>query len=125
MHDQDTTPSPTTLKLTVELVPRPAWGRSLAKLLPRQEWDRIRKEVYERNNRRCTICGNGGRITCHEIWDYDDVNHTQRLVGFSALCGSCHLIKQTRPASAGIVTGPSRQTGVQVWPSQRSVCPAR
>ena len=38
--------APPTLRLTVELVPKPLWGRSLAKLAPRSEWGALRQQVF-------------------------------------------------------------------------------
>jgi len=81
------------LKLSIELVPRPLWGRDLAKLMPRKEWDRLRNQVYEQYNHRCGICGAGGKMICHEMWHYDDVNYIQRLRGFIAICDLCNLCK--------------------------------
>ncbi len=81
------------LKLTIELVPRPLWGRDLAKLMPRKEWDKLREQVYAQYNHLCGICGAGGRMICHEIWHYDDENHVQHLAGFIALCGMCNSCK--------------------------------
>jgi hypothetical protein len=83
----------TELKLTLELVPNPLWGRSLHKLLLRKEWEKIREQVIMQYNNQCGICGAGGRMICHEIWYYDDVNHIQRLTGFIALCDMCNNCK--------------------------------
>ena len=30
---------------------------------------------------------------CHEVWQYDDEHHIQRLTGFLALCRMCHHCK--------------------------------
>ena len=32
-------------------------------------------------------------MNLHEIWEYDDVNDTQKLTGFVLLCGMCHHVK--------------------------------
>ena len=81
------------LKLTIELVPEPLHYRSLKDLIPRKEWDKLRKPVYARYNYQCTICEAGGRMNCHEVWDYDDVNHVQRLMDLIPLCNMCHHCK--------------------------------
>ena len=81
------------LKLTAELVPETVWFANLRKLLPRKDWDRIRKEVYARQDQKCVICGATGRLNCHEVWQYDDANRIQRLRGFVALCTMCHHVK--------------------------------
>lgn len=32
-------------------------------------------------------------VECHEIWDYDDKQYHQKLVGMIALCPDCHQVK--------------------------------
>jgi len=82
------------LKLTIELVPSTVWYSSLYRLLPREVWDRIRNEIIENNGRKCQVCGETeGTMNLHEIWEYDDVKHVQRLKGFILLCKKCHHIK--------------------------------
>jgi len=83
----------TDLKLTIELVPATAWYSNLRGVLPRKEWDNIRFKVYNDHNNCCAICGASGRLNCHEIWEYDDFQHIQKLKGFIALCEDCHWIK--------------------------------
>jgi hypothetical protein len=46
--------------------------------------------VYSDQNDICAICGAGGRLNCHEVWDYDDMRHVQKLMGFQAVCTLCH-----------------------------------
>lgn len=80
-------------RLKIELVPATSWGNNLRGLLKRAEWDKIRKKVYALANYKCEICGGVGKkhpVECHEKWCYDDVNHTQTLVGLIALCPKCH-----------------------------------
>ena len=81
------------MKLEIELVPKTAWDKNLRLSIPRKEWDKIRKESYAKANHKCAICGADGQLNCHEIWEYDDENHIQKLTGFIALCKSCHMIK--------------------------------
>ena len=81
------------LKLTIELVPSTAWTENLRKYLSKKDWDKIRKETYAKAGYRCEICGVEGRMNCHEIWEYDDKNHIQKLLGFIALCSMCHHVK--------------------------------
>src|SRR5690242_16967444 len=81
-------------RLTIELVPQPLWGQSLAKLMPRAEWDRLRGRVKALSGYRCAICGAAeGMLFCHEVWHYDDVRHVQVLAGFQAICRMCHHVK--------------------------------
>lgn len=81
------------LKLTIELVPATSWYDNLRKVLPKSEWDKIRKKIYANYDYRCAICGAEGRLNCHEVWEYDDKKHIQKLINFIALCEMCHLVK--------------------------------
>ena len=81
------------MKLVIELVPATAWYANLRNRIPREEWDRIRKQAYADAGYRCAICGAEGKLSCHEIWKYDDKRHIQKLRGFTALCEGCHRIK--------------------------------
>ncbi len=81
------------LKLVIDLVPKTAWYSNLRKNIPKSEWDKIRKQCYADADHRCTICRVEGRLNCHEIYEYDDKKHIQKLKGFIALCGDCHMIK--------------------------------
>jgi hypothetical protein len=81
------------LRLTIELVPATSWGANLRDVLPAAEWDRLRRQVYAASGHRCAICRAGGRLHCHELWDYDDTRHIQALRGLVALCTLCHHVK--------------------------------
>jgi len=82
------------LKLEIELVPSTVWYSSLFRLLPIKVWNRIRNEIIKNNGRKCQICGETeGTMNLHEIWEYNDVNHVQKLKGFVLLCGMCHHVK--------------------------------
>jgi len=87
------------LKLTIELVPKTQWFKSIRENMPSSEWDKLRKSVYTEYNHRCAICDGGGRMNCHEVWEYDDQNHIQKLTGFVALCNLCHHVKHIGLAS--------------------------
>ncbi len=92
-------------KLEIELVPQPLWGMSLHKLLPRRKWDEIRSKVIERQSHKCGVCGMGDRLLCHEIWEYDDNNCVQKLVGFIALCNMCNFVKHIGMAGVLVQEG--------------------
>ena len=81
------------MKLKIELVPSTAWYSNLRNKIPKDEWDKIRKKSYSDSNHKCFICDANRRLNCHEIWEYDDKKHTQKLNGFVALCDDCHMIK--------------------------------
>jgi hypothetical protein len=94
--------SETTVRLKIELVPTPLWGKTLARTSS-DEWDVLRREVYKRVNYRCEICGgNGPRhpVECHEIWFYDDKRNIQELGGFMGICPACHSAKHYGRSSA-------------------------
>lgn len=88
------------MKLTIELVPSTAWYSNVRSNVTRGVWDEIRQKAYSKANHQCEICGEVGlnqgvkhRVECHEIWDYNDVTHEQKLLGFIALCPYCHKTK--------------------------------
>lgn len=83
-------------KLTVELVPSTSWFNNVRSKVTTQEWGTIRKAVYAKAQNRCEICGGKGTkhaVECHEIWEYNDINHIQKLIGMTALCPECHRVK--------------------------------
>lgn len=83
------------LTLTSELVPNTCWYKNMRSEFPRSVWDKIRKKQYESQEYRCGICKceAKGKLDCHEIWEFDDINRIQRLEGFIALCKLCHAVK--------------------------------
>jgi hypothetical protein len=88
--------------LTVELVPSTSWYANVRSHLPEEEWDLVRRAVYRRARYRCEVCGGRGEhhpVECHEVWDYDDEQHVQRLDRLVALCPACHQVKHLGLAS--------------------------
>jgi hypothetical protein len=89
------------MKLTIELVPKPCWNRSLAHLHSLNVfplWDNIRHEAIVMANGKCDICGctpglPGSSLHCHEIWQYDDVDNVQTLKDVISICHMCHHVK--------------------------------
>jgi len=85
-------------KLTIELIPSTVWFSSIYKIYKKDnklnKWRKIKKELFEKEGRKCWICGaENVRLEAHEFWEYDDKNHIQRLVAIHHLCGMCHKIK--------------------------------
>lgn len=90
-------------KLTIELVPQSTWGDNLRSRLPPGKWDQLRKASYAGAGFKCEVCGGVGNkhpVECHEIWEYDDVNHVQYLLGLVSLCPACHECKHYGRAQA-------------------------
>jgi len=83
-----------TLKLSIELVPSTVWESSVYKLMSREVWDSIRNDFIKENGRKCQVCGEtSGTMNLHEIWNYNDKKHVQKLEGFILLCRMCHHVK--------------------------------
>jgi hypothetical protein len=94
-------------KLTIELIPKTCHFSSVRTMVTPKEWDKIRFISYEKAKHKCQICGDNGinqgykhRVECHEIWDYDDTNKVQKLVGLISLCVICHQVKHIGRAMA-------------------------
>jgi hypothetical protein len=87
-------------KLKIELIPKTCHYSNVRTCLTTTQWDKIRKLSYEKANHVCEICGDTGKnqgfnhnVECHEIWEYDEYNMVQRLVGLISLCPRCHMVK--------------------------------
>ena len=94
-------------KLTVELIPKTCHYSNVRTTVTKQEWDKIRFTSYESANNKCEICGDVGKnqgynhnVECHEIWEYDDENKIQKLIGLISLCPICHQVKHIGRAIA-------------------------
>jgi hypothetical protein len=81
-----------TLQLTMELVPKRSWYRSLAQLAPRPKWRAFRQQLFERHGGKCVICGAEAGIA-HEVWEYDDASHLQHLRDIIPICKLCDRVK--------------------------------
>jgi hypothetical protein len=88
------------MKLTIELVPETCWYTNVRSNVPDRIWDLIRKKSYKEAGHKCQVCSDSGKnqgykhdVECHEIWDYDDKNKVQKLIGFISLCPFCHKVK--------------------------------
>ena len=88
------------MKLSIELVPKTSWYSNVRSNVSTGEWDIIRKISYKKANYCCEICGEKGKaqgyphdLECHEIWEYNDIDFIQKLVGLISLCPNCHTVK--------------------------------
>ena len=85
------------LKLTIELLPKGAWGNDFSRTLSKNDWDILRKACYEKANHKCSICGYiTDDLDAHEIWDFNLETKTQTLIDIVALCSKCHGVKHIR-----------------------------
>lgn len=85
------------LRLTIDLLPKGAWGNDFSKTLSKKDWDTLRNHAYAKANHRCVICGSkDSELDAHEVWDFDVGAKTQRLKDIIALCPACHGVKHMR-----------------------------
>nr|WP_282565782.1 hypothetical protein [Providencia rettgeri] len=83
-------------RLTIELVPRSCWFDNVRNAVTVNQWDSLRKKTAKQAKWSCQVCGGKGvkwPVECHEIWQYDDENQIQTLIGLTSLCPSCHEVK--------------------------------
>ena len=83
-------------RLTIELVPQTCWFSNVRSEVRATDWDRLKRLTSDAAGGRCEVCGGRGLrwpVECHEIWEYDDQQHTQTLLGLTALCPACHEVK--------------------------------
>lgn len=88
------------LKLSIELIPKTCHFSNVRTMVSSSEWDKLRFATYKKANNKCEICGDVGTnqgykhmVECHEIWEYDDINKIQKLIGLVSLCVICHQVK--------------------------------
>jgi hypothetical protein len=95
-HQNPSKPTHRKPRLTIELVPKSCWYSNVRSEVTPQSWEILKKRTFKAANYRCEICdrqGNQHPVECHEVWDYDDTLHIQRLVSLIALCPACHECK--------------------------------
>lgn len=95
------------IKLTVELIPKTCHYSNVRTTIKPKEWDKVRFTSYAAADNKCEICKDTGKnqgyphnLECHEIWEYDDKNHIQKLLGLISLCPICHFTKHIGRAMA-------------------------
>ncbi len=81
------------LVLTPELIPYNMHYKNVRAVLSYADWQTIAKMSYRDSKYRCDICHRKGKLECHEIWQFDDSNLIQKLVGLTTLCPDCHRVK--------------------------------
>lgn len=78
------------LKLLPVLIPRPLWGINAHDLVERDCWEKIRRDTFLRDKKRCVICGKQGPLECHEVFTFDDANGIATLARLESRCSTCH-----------------------------------
>lgn len=81
------------LILTPELIPYQMHYKNVRAVLSASDWQTIAKLSYKNSKYKCDICHSKGKLECHEIWQFDDSNLVQKLVGLTTLCPDCHRVK--------------------------------
>jgi len=119
--------------LLVELVPSGAWKQNLRTQVLLKVWNQIKKNACRRAGYTCEVCGDSGRnqgrkwpVECHEIWEYDDTQHIQKLIGITVLCPRCHEVKHAgrtisvsgKEGLKGVVT---RLMALNMWTEKQAV----
>ncbi|MDD3323393.1 MAG: hypothetical protein PHS59_18305 [Paludibacter sp.] len=85
------------LKLTIDLIPKGAWGNNLREMLSQKDWVKLREICYKRFDNKCSICGEASQeLDAHEVWAFDSKNKKQTLIDIIALCPKCHGVKHMR-----------------------------
>jgi hypothetical protein len=81
-------------RLTIDLVPETCWVSDIREIIPPSAWEQLRRRVEAEARHRCEVCGQepGEATECHEVWEYDEAQHTQRLERMVALCDRCHQV---------------------------------
>lgn len=94
-------------KLTVELIPKTCHYSNVRTTIKPKDWNVLRFASYEKAGNKCEICKEIGteqgyphNLECHEIWEYDDDNKIQKLIGLVSLCPLCHQVKHIGRANA-------------------------
>lgn len=86
------------MKLKLELVPETAFCKNLRNRLGQSRWSSLSKQIRSAHHYTCEYCGakedKSKRFYTHlhEVWEYDDEKHIQRLARFECLCSNCHAI---------------------------------
>lgn len=80
------------LKLKMDAIPGGNQQSNLARILPKKLWNIIRENTKIECNNKCSICNSSShRLLCHEVWEYDDTKHIQKLKKCTMLCSLCHF----------------------------------
>ncbi|PKR82408.1 HNH endonuclease [Heyndrickxia camelliae] len=78
------------MELTLEVIPKSTWGKNVRSEY-KSDWDKIRKLVYQKAMMKCQICYEKQEtLHAHEVWEFDEEDHIQKLVDIIGICEDCH-----------------------------------
>lgn len=86
------------MKLGLHLIPQTCFRSNLRNHLGQRKWSIFSRKIRRENNFTCKYCGfvedrKTKKYThLHEIWEFDDKNKIQRLIGFECICPDCHNV---------------------------------
>ena len=56
-----------------------------------RRWARVRRQAFDRDGYRCTVCGGAGRLEAHHEPPLRDGADPYDLVGIMSYCRACHI----------------------------------
>jgi hypothetical protein len=100
----------TDLRLKIELVPQPLWGKNLRAegVLGRAGWRRLRAQLLGNGTPVCGICGAAAATPeAHEEWEYIEAKGSgiARLKRISLVCQDCHSIHHIGRTQKLLISG--------------------
>lgn len=81
-------------KLSIQMVPKPLWGKNLRKVVTKEEWGRLCQAAVEFYKHQCCYCKASlykKSFHLHEEWLYDDCNLVQIFYAYRTVCRECHM----------------------------------
>ena len=68
-------------------------GSKLHRALNKRRWERVRIEVFRRDNYRCCLCGLAGALECDHVKPQFRGGDPYQLDNLQTLCRACHIQK--------------------------------
>ncbi len=85
------------MKLELHLVPESSFASNLRKQLGAR-WSALSRRIRGEHDWKCQLCGwkenrpSSLFTHLHEVWEYNDDTHVQKLTGFECVCPDCHAV---------------------------------
>lgn len=98
------------LKLRIDLVPYPLFGRNLRSAkegIGVGRWNALRLRSIKACGGKCVICGGTDKLHGHEVWKYEEKKRVglATLIKVDAVCRTCHNISHWGNTSRLIMMG--------------------